>query len=600
MSSTQTIAKHAEDLPEWRLSDLFPGPKSPEFLDAKAQAERETVAFRDAVKGQVASMAPTVLAAAVERYDALQDRLGKVSSYVSLAFAADSSDAEIGKLYGDTSDWLTKIGSELLFFELELNRIPDDLLARALSEPRLRRYKPWLDHLRALKPYQLNDDLERAFHDRAQTANGAWIRLYDETLTALRYDVRGKELTGEEALHLLSEPERDLRRDAAHALTKTFKANLRLFAHIMNTLTKDKEIEDGWRKLPDPTTSRHLGNRVEPEVVEALVASVRAAYPKLSHRYYALKAKLLKLDRLEHWDRNAPMPFADDRKIAWKQAQSIVLDAYGAFNPRMADIAGGFFAKSWIDAKPRPGKSGGAFSHPTVPSAHPFILMSYQGKTRDVMTLAHELGHGVHQVLAAHHGPILSDTPLTLAETASVFGEMLTFRALLNAEREPRARAAMLASKVEDMLNTVVRQIAFYAFERRVHAARREGELTADDLGRIWLEVQTESLGPAFHFADGYETFWCYISHFIHSPFYVYAYAFGDCLVNSLYAAYQKSSAGFAERYLDLLAAGGTKHYREALAPFGLDPSDPAFWGRGLEMITGLIAELETEVAAIK
>jgi oligoendopeptidase F len=595
-----SLPQKADDLPEWRLGDLFPGPKSPEFLTAKTDAERQAHAFRDDVKGKVEAMQPPALAAAVERYDALQDRLGKISSYVSLAFAADAADAEIGKLYGDTSDWLTKIGSELLFFELEINRIPDEKMASALAEPKLRRYKPWLDHLRAFKPYQLDDELERAFHDRAQTANAAWIRLYDETLTALRYDVRGKELTGEEALHLLSEPERDMRRDAAQALTKTFKENLRLFTHITNTLAKDKEIEDAWRKFPDATTSRHLGNRVEPEVVEALASSVRAAYPKLSHAYYALKAKLLKLDRLEHWDRNAPMPFADDKKIEWLEAKSLVLDAYGAFNPRMAEIADTFFAKSWIDAKPRPGKTGGAFSHPTVPSAHPFIMMSYLGKTRDVMTLAHELGHGVHQVMAAHHGPILSDTPLTLAETASVFGEMLTFRALLKGEREPRARAAMLAAKVEDMLNTVVRQIAFYTFERRIHAARREGELTADDIGRIWLEVQTESLGPALNFADGYETFWCYISHFIHSPFYVYAYAFGDCLVNSLYAVYEKSPAGFAERYLDLLAAGGTKHYREALAPFGLDPSDPSFWNQGLEMISGLIRELEQEVASIK
>ncbi|MCE9521564.1 MAG: M3 family oligoendopeptidase [Alphaproteobacteria bacterium] len=600
MSLPQTVAKENEALPEWRLTDLFPGHKSPEFHRAKTEAETETHAFRDTLKGKVGTLSPKDLASAVERYDALQDRLGKISSYVGLAFAADASDAEIGKLYGDNGDWLTKIGSDLLFFELELNRIPDDKLKQALGEPRLGRYKPWFDQLLAFKPYQLDDELERAFLERAQTANGAWIRLYDETLTALRYDVRGKQLTGEEALHLLSEPERDLRRDAAAALTKTFKENLRLFAHITNTLAKDKEIEDGWRKYPDATTSRHLGNRVEPEVVEALASSVRAAYPKLSHAYYTLKAKLLKLDRLEYWDRNAPMPFADDKKIDWPHAKALVLDAYGTFNPRLAEIAEGFFAKSWIDAKPRPGKTGGAFSHPTVPSAHPFIMMSYQGKTRDVMTLAHELGHGVHQVLAAHHGPILSNTPLTLAETASVFGEMLTFRALLKAEHEPRARAAMLAAKVEDMLNTVVRQIAFYTFERRVHAARREGELTADDLGRIWLEVQTESLGPAFHFADGYEAYWCYISHFIHSPFYVYAYAFGDCLVNSLYAVYEKSPAGFAERYLDLLAAGGTKHYREALAPFGLDPSDGAFWNKGLEMISGLIRELETEIAGLK
>jgi len=597
--SSQPQLRHVEELPEWRLSDLFPGHTSPAFAAAKASAEREAHAFRDALKGKVAALAPTALADAIERYDALQDKTGRIASYVSLAFAADTSDPEITKLYGDSTDWLTKIGSEIVFFELEINRIPDDTLAAALREPRLARYKPWLDHLRAFKPYQLDDELERLFLDRAQTANNAWIRLYDETLAALRYDVRGKELTGEEALHLLSEPDRDLRRDAAAALTKTFRAKLRLFTHVMNTLTKDKEIEDGWRKYPDPATARHLGNRVEPEVVEALADAVRAAYPKLSHRYYALKAKLLKLDRLEHWDRNAPMPFAADRKIGWATARALVLDAYGAFSPRLAGIADTFFEKNWIDAKPRPGKTGGAFSHPTVPSAHPYILMTYLGKTRDVMTLAHELGHGVHQVLAGPHGPILSDTPLTLAETASVFGEMLTFRALLKAEVEPPARAAMLAQKIDDMINTVVRQIAFYTFERRIHASRRQGELTADDIGRIWLEVQSESLGPAFHFAEGYETFWTYVSHFIHAPFYVYAYAFGDCLVNSLYAVYEKSPDGFAERYLDLLAAGGTKHYREALKPFGLDPSDPRFWNKGLDMIAALIDELEAEVARI-
>jgi oligoendopeptidase F len=372
-----------------------------------------------------------------------------------------------------------------------------------------------------------------------------------------------------------------------------------LFTLITNTLAKDKEISDRWRGFSDVADSRHLANRVEKEVVDALVAAVRKAYPRLSHRYYAMKARWLGKKTLAHWDRNAPLPEEPKQVIGWDDARETVLTAYAEFSPRMAEIAGQFFAKNWIDAPVREGKSPGAFSHPTVPSAHPYILLNYQGKPRDVMTLAHELGHGVHQVLANARGPLMAPTPLTLAETASVFGEMLTFRRLLDRAPTPRERKALLAAKVEDMINTVVRQIAFYNFERRVHTERREGELTSERLGEIWLEVQSESLGPAIDLKPGYETFWCYIPHFIHAPFYVYAYAFGDCLVNSLYAVYEKADRGFAERYLDMLAAGGTKHHKELLKPFGLDASDPDFWSMGLKVIESLIDELEAMDAKI-
>jgi oligoendopeptidase F len=327
--------------------------------------------------------------------------------------------------------------------------------------------------------------------------------------------------------------------------------------------------------------------------VEALVEAVRAAYPRLSHRYYALKAKWFGKKRMPYWDRNAPLPRVAQRTIPWSEARATILTAYGDFSPKMAELADRFFANNWIDAPVRPGKQPGAFAHPTVPSAHPYVLLNYMGKPRDVMTLAHELGHGVHQVLAAPNGPLMAPTPLTLAETASVFGEMLTFKKLLGQTTDKKQRKAMLAAKVEDMINTVVRQIAFYSFERKVHSERRNGELTADKLCDLWMSVQSESLGPAIELKPGYETFWAYIAHFVHSPFYVYAYAFGDCLVNSLYAVYKKSADGFADRYLEMLAAGGTKHHSELLAPFGLDARDPKFWDEGLSVIGKLIDELE-------
>ncbi|HEX2257030.1 MAG TPA: M3 family oligoendopeptidase, partial [Afifellaceae bacterium] len=383
------------------------------------------------------------------------------------------------------------------------------------------------------------------------------------------------------------------RKSAAEALASTLGENVRLFTLITNVLAKDKSISDDWRGFQDVAAARHLSNRVEPEVVDALVAAVQAAYPRLSHRYYAMKARWLGKERLEHWDRNAPLPEAITRTVAWDEARETVLSAYGGFAPEMAAIAGRFFDDRWIDAPTRPGKAPGAFAHPTVPSVHPYVLLNYQGKPRDVMTLAHELGHGVHQVLAAGQGLLMAQTPLTLAETASVFGEMLTFRAMLDKAAGPRERKAMLAAKVEDMLNTVVRQIAFYTFERKVHLERRQGELTAEKLAEIWLEVQSESLGPAIYLGPGYEVFWTYIPHFIHSPFYVYAYAFGDCLVNSLYAVYEKTDGGFQEKYFAMLRAGGTKRHRELLAPFGLDASDPGFWGMGLFLIERLIDELE-------
>ena len=581
-------------LPEWDLSDLYPGTNSEAFATDLAGAEAECHAFAETFRGRLEDLTRSgELGPVITRYEALEDRLGRLMSYAGLVYSGDTTDPIGAKFYGDTQERLTTASSDLLFFTLELNRIDNALMDAALEREPLSRYRPWIEDLRRDKPYQLDDRIEQLFHEKSVTGRGAWNRLFDETLASLRFRVRGEELTLEPTLNKLQDADGELRRDAAQALVEVFRANLRVFTLVTNTLAKDKEISDRWRGFGDVAESRHLANRVEPEVVDALLQAVTAAYPRLSHRYYALKAKWFGRRELDFWDRNAPLPTVEQRTIPWTEARDTVLDAYRGFAPEMADIAGRFFDRRWIDAPVRPGKAPGAFAHPTVPSAHPYVLLNYQGKPRDVMTLAHELGHGVHQVLAAPNGALMAPTPLTLAETASVFGEMLTFRRLLERTTDRTQRRAMLAAKVEDMINTVVRQIAFYSFERKLHAERRKGELTADTLSELWMSVQAESLGPSIRLGPGYETFWTYIPHFIHSPFYVYAYAFGDCLVNSLYGVYERAHEGFVERYFALLSAGGSKPYSELLAPFGLDARDPGFWQIGLGMIDGLITELE-------
>jgi oligoendopeptidase F len=588
----------AAKLPEWNLADLYSAIDAPEVRRDLDRVDAECVAFEADYKGKLAEETAKPgggawLAGAVKRYEAIDDLAGRLGSFAGLIHAGDSVDPTISKFYGDVSERITAASVHLLFFGLELNRVDDAVIEQAMQTPELGHYRPWIEDSRKDKPYQLEDRVEQLFHEKSQTGYGALNRLFDQTISALRFKVAGKELAIEPTLTMLQDRAPAKRKAAGQALAKTFKANERTFALVTNTLAKDKEISDRWRGFEDVADSRHLNNRVEREVVDALVSSVRAAYPRLSHRYYALKASWFKKKKLAHWDRNAPLPFAATGTISWPDAQDMVLTAYSAFSPEMSAIAKRFFTERWIDAPVRPGKAPGAFSHPTTPSAHPYVLMNYQGKPRDVMTLAHELGHGVHQVLAAKNGALMAPTPLTLAETASVFGEMLTFKRLLSQTKNAKQRQALLAGKVEDMINTVVRQIAFYSFERAIHTERRNGELTAERIGEIWLGVQRESLGPAIEIKPGYENFWMYIPHFIHSPFYVYAYAFGDCLVNSLYAVYENAQDGFAERYLAMLAAGGTKHYSELLKPFGLDAKDPTFWDGGLSVIAGMIDELE-------
>ena len=582
------------DLPEWDLSDLYASPDSAELTRDLDWLEDACASFAKDYDGKLETLDAAGLLEAVQRDEALSQVIGRIMSFAGLRYYQNTLDADRAKFMADMQDRITVMTSQLVFYALELNRITDDSLDAMLAQNAdLARYKPVFDRLRAMKPHQLSDELEKFLHDQSSVGAAAWNRLFDETIADLEFTVQGDPLNLESTLNLLTDQDRAVREAGARELARVFGENVRLFARVHNTLAKEKEVEDRWRKMPSPQAGRHLANHVEPEVVEALRNAVVAAYPKLSHRYYELKRKWLGLDTLEVWDRNAPLPMEDDPSVDWPTARKMVMDAYADFDPRMADLAEPFFDRGWIDAGVKPGKAPGAFAHPTVTNVHPYVMLNYLGKPRDVMTLAHELGHGVHQVLAADQGELLSSTPLTLAETASVFGEMLTFRKLLSQAKTQDQRKVLLAGKVEDMINTVVRQIAFYDFECKLHAARREGELTPDDINALWMSVQAESLGDAFTFMEGYETFWAYVPHFVHSPFYVYAYAFGDGLVNALYAVYEENADGFQEKYFDMLKAGGSKHHSELLAPFGLDASDPAFWDKGLSMISDMIDELE-------
>ncbi len=592
--ATASGANAFGDLPEWDLSDLYAATDAPELKRDMDWIEQACLDFARDFEGKLADLDADDLLEAVLRYEKIDVIAGRLMSFAGLRYYQATTDAERAKFMSDMQDKITAYTTPMVFYGLEFNRLEDAHVDARLSENAdLARYKPVFDRMRAMRPYQLSDELEKFLHDQSTVGAAAWNRLFDETIAALTFDLDGEELNIEGALNLLTEQDRSKREAAMREIARVFGEHLPTFARVHNTLAKEKEIEDRWRGMPTPQTGRHLANHVEPEVVEALRNAVVAAYPRLSHRYYALKAKWLGLDTMQVWDRNAPLPMESERLVDWDEARATVMSAYGAFDPRMAELARPFFDKGWIDAGVKPGKAPGAFAHPTVTTVHPYVMLNYMGKPRDVMTLAHELGHGVHQVLAAGQGELLSSTPLTLAETASVFGEMLTFRELLENAADKDERKVLLAGKVEDMINTVVRQIAFYDFECKLHAARAQGELTPDDINALWMSVQAESLGPVFEYAEGYERFWAYIPHFVHSPFYVYAYAFGDGLVNALYAVYEESGESFKDKYFDMLKAGGSKHHKELLAPFGLDASDPAFWDKGLSMIEGFIDELE-------
>ena len=581
-------------LPDWNLSDLYTSTDAQELESDLNWLEKECDKFAKDYEGKLKLLSANEMLNCVVRNEKISSISGRIISYAGLRYYQKTTDADRAKFLSDMQEKITVFTTKLVFFSLEINSLEDELLEKLfLENVELSRYKPIFEKIRALKPYQLSDEIEKFLHDLGIVGD-AWEKLFDETIAGLKFKIDNETLNIEATLNLLTDKKRENREKATHELARVFKKNIKVFTRVHNTQAKEKEIIDRWRGMPTAQMGRHLANQVEPEVVEALRNSVVKAYPTISHRYYELKRKWLGLEVMQVWDRNAPLPMESDTLITWDQAQKIVTGAYTSFDNRMSDLITPFFDKGWIDAGVKPGKAPGAFAHPTVTNVHPYIMLNYLGKPRDVMTLAHELGHGVHQVLASSQGQMLSSTPLTLAETASVFGEMLTFRRMLDRASDKTERKILLANKVEDMINTVVRQIAFYDFECKLHDARKNGELTPSDINSLWMSVQSESLGPAFEFVDGYETFWSYIPHFVHSPFYVYAYAFGDGLVNALYATYKENPKGFEDKYFNMLSAGGSKHHKELLKPFSLDASDPEFWSKGLSMISEMIDELET------
>jgi oligoendopeptidase F len=582
-------------LPKWNLDDLY---KSTTDLNLKSDLDQVTIdakKFEESFLNHITSLTAKELLAALQEYERIAELLGKISAYAYLYFVTDMNDNKIAVFFQNTSEKINNISKYLLFFPLQINQIPEEKITLLYEKSQeLAKYKPFIRDLRVAKKYQKSQEIEKILHEKDQTSSNAWSRLFDETVTGLEFSYDNKKLTSAEIFDLLSSHDSAIRKTAALAIGKTLGNNIKLFSFITNILAKDKAIDDEIRNYPHPVKSRNVSNLIEDEVVDSLINTVKRNYSQLSHHYYQIKAKLFGLKELDYWDRNAPLPNQAKDQISWQKAQDIVLNSYHRFCPEMSEIAKKFFVNNWIDAGPKNGKDSGAFAHPVTPSTHPYVMMNFQGKLRDVMTLAHELGHGIHQYLSAKQGYLMADTPLTLAETASIFGEQLTFESLLTQCENKEQKRDLLISKIEDSLNTIVRQVAFYDFEYHIHNKRKQGELTAQEIGEIWLNTQKDSLGPAIKFYPEYQYYWSYIPHFIHSPFYVYSYAFGNCLVNSLYNSYHNGLDNFVELYKSALTAGGTLHHSELLKPFDLDASKADFWQKGLDLPISYIKELET------
>ena len=589
-----SIKKNLGKLPIWNLGDLYESPNSKKLRDDLRNLGIITKKFEKKYNNKVINLSSEKLLKAIIELEKIDIKIDKIMSYAHLLVAEDGNNEKNKIFYQKMQEKITSIASSLVFFNIQINEISDHNLNKLFSNRSLGVYKNWTLNLRKFKPYQLDIKTEKLLQEKSITSRSAWVRLFDDTIASLKFPFKGKELSSAEIFNYLSDKKELNRKNSAKVVSKVLKSNIRVFATITNTLAKDKSINDNWRGLPNPVSSRNLSNVVEDEVVNALSDTVIENYSRVSHRYYKLKAKWLKKKYLMYWDRNAPIPFQSQSTFSWKEAKNIVINAYNDFDIRAGSIVEKFFDNSWIHAPVTSGKSPGAFAASTIPSVHPYILVNYQGKARDVATLAHELGHGIHQYLAGKKQTYFNtSTPLTLAETASVFGEMLTFKSILKTTVKKNERKGLIANKVEDMINTVVRQIAFYEFEKQIHEKRKINELSVEEINSIWMEVQKNSLGPSIKFEDDYKYFWSYIPHFIHSPFYVYAYAFGDCLVNSLYGLYETNSFKFEDKYINLLESGGNNSYDQLLKPFGLNPKNKNFWYKGIKVIEDFIDLLE-------
>ncbi len=581
-------------LPNWDLSEIYLNYKDPKIEKDQKKINNSVKTFVVKWKGKIKTLDGNEISNCLREYEKINEKLGLLSTHSSLSFAGNMEDEEISRYNSKISDWISQLFSKIVFVSLEIASVNDKVFNQWVKNKYSKRWIPLIKNLRKRRRFQLSPLVEEILIEKSATGRSAWVRLFDETSAALRFPFNKQLLTEAEILNKLSDSNSENRKIAGKSLSKVLKENKKIFGMILNVISRDKFIEDNKRGFKSSLSSRNLDNDVEDEVVDSLVKAVDEQMPNLTHRYYKWKAKEFKKKKLDWWDRNAPLSISQDENINWDKAKSIVLDSFDEFNPKVSQIAEKFFKNNWIDADVRIGKASGAFAHPSVPSLHPYILVNYQGKVRDIMTLAHELGHGIHQVLASKQGLLLSDTPLTLAETASVFGEMLVFRNLLN-QSSKKKRKEMLANKIEDMLNTVARQIGFHQFEYNFHDSRKYGELTPDEISDIWIKTQKHAVGPYVKLDENYRSLWAYIPHFIHTPFYVYAYAFGDCLVNALWAEYQKSDKkDFSELYIDLLSSGGSKDHHELLKPFGLSVYKKNFWHNGLKSITNMIDELET------
>lgn len=584
------------DAPLWDLTDLYAS-RDDAKVAADLEKARGLVDSLNGLKGKLAAEQDAdslgaVLDQAIHLYEQASDVLGALGAYAFLSASTARDDATAQGFEADVREKITAIATPTVWLTLEINQIDDAALEAALTaHAGAARWRPWLRRVRAMKPHELSSELETFIAERGPIT-AQWPRLFDEQLAALRAKAGSESLTLAEALNRLSDAKPARRKAAAEGLSEALAARAPTLALVLNTVAADKAMEDRWRGFKRPADSRHLGNEVDGEAVDAMAEAVAAAYPRLSHRYYALKAKAMGKARLDHWDRNAPIETTAPRAFTWTQGREIVLDSFSDLGGDFADRAGGFFEKPWIDGRARAGKQSGAYAHPVTADRHPYVFLNWMGERRDVLTLAHELGHGVHQTLAADQGTLLADTPLTLAETASIFAEGLTFDRLLATAPKSEQRG-LLAGRIEDGLNTVVRQIAFHRFETRFHDERLQGEVSQQRINQLWLEEMAASLGPSVKLNPGYEHWWAYVSHFVHSPFYVYAYAFGDLLVAALMEARRKDPAGFTPLYRELLAGGGSRTYVEALKPFGLDPRDPAFWSVGCQRLERLVDQFE-------
>jgi oligoendopeptidase F len=586
-------------LPKWNLADLYKSSEDPQLNVDKEQLEKDTLEFAKNYQNKISeNMTAEILLKSIKDYEALSNKIQKIAVYARLYSFLNLDDPKIQSFFQETVERLTALEQKIIFYTLAINALPEDRLTTLIEQNKeLGFYKPWLRRVRAFKEYQLEEKLEQLLADKSITSNQMWSRLYDESLAKLRFDFKGQSLGVAAITNLQSHINPEIRKESAEIIAKTLKENGDIFVTITNVLAKDLELQDKWRNFKNLGDSRHLANDVEAVVINNLKETVKNNYKKLSHRFYALKAKMLGVEKISYWDRNAPLPSTTEKEYAWEEAKNVVLNAYKSFSPTIHDEVLKFFDNGWIDAAESPKKYSGAFNMPTFQGHHPYVLLNYKGKLRDVATLAHELGHGIHSTLADHQGILMANAPLTLCETASVFGEMLTFQYLLKNTSSAQERIQALEGKISDMVNTVVRQIAFYDFECRLHEQRRLGkELSREDINQLWLTTQKEALGSYVDVPDTVKEFWMLIPHFIHSPFYVYSYAFGDCLVNSLYKHYQEHPDGFEDKYIELLKAGGTKHHSELLKPFNLNAADPSFWQNGLDVVIAFIDQLEEEI----